>query len=206
MRKLGDLADPFGLPLPGRQVVFSGPLQSVPSQTILTDFVVDRVFPLQTVNGAEAVATLNTGGPQGRICVGTRKPYPGGGQAIYLGFRPRDDQAACTGTEARTWFEVLRQCGAYPASAAGADDNPSVISRTSDMLACAFPNGALAACPHFKDYPEDWQGGFFRNLEDDQRVTREHPLAPDAIELQDWRIAGQTISYKGQHAVVLAHG
>jgi hypothetical protein len=198
--QLADLPDPFGLPLPSRQINFSGPLQGVPPQMILTDFVVDRVFPLQPVNGSEPVATLNTGGPDGRICIGTRKTYPGGGQAIYLGFRPRDDQAACTGAEVRTWFEVLRLRGAYPASAQGENDNPSIVSRNGDMLACAFPNGALAACPHFKDYPENWQGGFFRNIEDDQRVIREHPLAPDTINLQDWHIAGQQVSYQGHHA------
>jgi hypothetical protein len=196
--------DPLGQPLPGRQVTFGGALQSVSLQTILTDFVVDRVFAVQPASGAEPIAALETGGPQGRICVGTRKEYPSGGQALYLGFRPRDDQAACTGTEARTWFEVLRACGAYPATSEltnEASDNPTVLSRTGDLLVCAFPNGALAMCPHFKDYPENWPGGFFRDEEADRRLMLERPVAPDTIDLCGWQVAGQTVSFQGRHAL-----
>ena len=197
--------DPLGLPLPARQITFQGALRSVPSQPVLTDFVVDRVFPVQPVNGSEPVAMLNTGGPQGRICVGTCKVHPTGGQALYLAFRPRDDQAASTGVETRTWFEVLRACGAYPASSTckeGENDNPSVISRTRDLLVCAFSNGALAAGPHYKDYPENWPGGFFRDEDTDQRLMQEQPPPSDAIDLHDQPIAGQIVTYQGQHAFV----
>jgi hypothetical protein len=194
-------ADPLGSPLPGRQVIFDGVLTNVPSQAILTDFVVDRVFSLQPVNSGMRVASINTGGPTGRICAGVYKHHPGGGQAIYLGFRPRDDQSASTGIETRIWFEILRTLGAYPSSADGVQDNPSVFSRTTDLLACAFPNGTIAVCRHFKDYPENWPGGFFRDVGEDQRIIAAQPLADDGIDLRDWRVAGQTISYQGRHAV-----
>ena len=200
--------DPLGAPLPGRQVDFTGMLKAIPPQGILTDFVVDRVFALQPINdGSESlwdgapVASINTGGPAGRICAGVHKRHPGGGHAIYLGFRPRDDQSASTGIEMRTWFEILRALDTYPDSATGLEDNPSVLSRNGDLLACAFPNGALAVCRHFKDYPENWPGGFFRDEAEDQRIIAAHPLADDRIDLHDWRVAGQTITYQGRHAV-----
>jgi hypothetical protein len=197
------MPDPTGQPLPGRQVSFKGALSSVPPQTLLTDFTVDRVFTVMPTDGAECVATVNTGGPQGRACVGTLKRYPNGGQALYLGFRPRDDQAASTGQDVRTWFEVLHVCGAYPGSSPqSANDNPSVLARTGDLLACAFPNGALAVSPHFKDYPENWQGGFFRDAADDARVVAANPLPNDGIELRDWHVAGQSVRYHGRHSVV----
>jgi hypothetical protein len=194
--------DPLGQPMPGRQVVFSGALRRVPAQTILTDFVVDRVFPVQPIGRARPVATLATGRPEGSWCVGARKTYRSGGQAVYLGFRPRDDQAASTGVETRVWFETLCALGAYPASGVfDENDNPSVVSRTGDFLACAFPNGALAVCPHFKDYPENWPGGFFRDQEVDARIMAENPPPDDFFELRDWRVAGQSVTYAGRHAV-----
>jgi len=193
--------DPLGQPMPGRQVAFSGALRRVPAQTILTDFVVDRVFPVKPIGRAQPVATLATGRPEGAWCVGARKTWRSGGQAVYLGFRPRDDQAASTGIETRTWFEALRALGAYPASGVfDENDNPSVVSRTGNLLACAFANGALAVCPHFKDYPENWPGGFFRDQEVDARIMTENPPPDDFFELRDWRVAGQTVSYAGRHA------
>ena len=200
--KLLPTRDPLGQPMPCRQIAFNGSLRRVAPQMILTDFVVDRVFPVEPATGGKRVATVATGRPEGAWCVGTRKTFAGGGQAIYLGFRPRDDQAASTGVETRTWFEVLRALGAYPASGKDAhNDNPSVLSRTGDLLACAFANGALAVCPHFKDYPENWPGGFFRDEADDERIMAENPPPDDHFELRDWRVAGQSVTYTGRHAV-----
>ncbi|MCL4506388.1 MAG: hypothetical protein M1434_13595 [Chloroflexi bacterium] len=202
-------ADPLGMPLPGRQVQFEGVFASIPAQSILTDFVVDRVFAVEETGAAEPVASIRTGGPAGKIRAGVRKVHAKGGQAVYLGFRPRDDQSASTGTEQRTWFEILNKLGAYPGSnrednplGAVENDNPTVLSRGGDMLACAFPNGALAVCPHFKDYPENWTGGFFRDADEDRRIIEQNPLPDDRIDLREWRIAGQTVNYQGRHAVV----
>ncbi len=195
-------ADPLGMPLPARQINFSDAFKGVASQSILTDFVVDRVFALQPLNGATPVAWVNTGGPAGQICCGVHKHHPGGGQALYLGFRPRDDQAASTGSEARSWYEILNTLGAYPGTKEGSQDNPSVLSRNTDLLTCAFPNGALAVCRHFKDYPENWSGGFFRDEVADAQIIATRPLADDLIGLTDWNVAGQTITYQGRHAVV----
>jgi hypothetical protein len=188
--------DPLGLALPGRRVTFDGALAVVPPQTTLTDFVVDRFFPLAPGDDAEVVAQVHTGGPEGAVCVGARKVYPGGGQALCLGFRPRDDQAASTGVEARTWFEVLRALGAYPGA-----DHPVVLSRTTDLLASTFPNGTVALCPHYRRHAESWPGGFYRDAELDEALLAENPPPDDAIALEALSVAGQTVSYVGRHAV-----
>jgi hypothetical protein len=200
--RLQELADPLGVALPSRQVVFDGALADVSPMSILTDFVVDRVFPVEPQAGSEAVAWVRPGAAALRHCVGTRRAYPGGGQAVYLGFRPRDDQAASTGVEVRTWFEILYALGAYPASGAFAEnDNPSVISRTTEYLACAFPNGALAVCPHYRHHEESWPGGFQRDAELDARLMQENPVPDDAFALDGLRVAGQSVTYHGRHAV-----
>lgn len=199
---LESTTDPLGLALPARQVCFEGALAPVEPMTVLTDMVVDRLFPVRPLRayrnapGTETVATVRTGGPDGVRCVGTRKVYPGGGQAIYLGFRPRDDQAASTGAEARTWFEILKTVGVY-----AGDDNPTIISRTTDYLACTFPNGATALCLHYRTHAESWPGGFFRDAEQDERLMHENPPPDDALDLQDLRVAGHTVTYQGCHAV-----
>lgn len=200
--RFGRTPDPLGLALPARQIAFEGRLSSVPPQMALTDFCVDRVFPLEPLAGTERVATVLTGGPERAVCVGTHKAYPGGGQAVYLGFRPRDDQSASTGLEARTWFEILHALGAYPASGASADsDNPAVVSRTTEWLACAFPNGAIAVCPHYRHHAESWPGGFFRDQEHDQRIMQQNPPPDDTLDLSDLHLAGQSVTYSGRHAV-----
>ncbi len=190
-------SDPLGLALPARQVVFEGTLASVPVQPILTDFVVDRVFALVPEAGTEAVAGVRTGGPGGALCVGSRKVFAGGGQAVVLGFRPRDDQSASTGTEARSWYEILRALGLY-----AGDDHPVAISRSTQYLATTFPNGAVALCPHYREHPENWPGGFYRDAETDRRALETNPLADDQILLSEFRVAGQTVTYQGRHAVV----
>lgn len=186
-----------GLALPGRQVCFEGVLAGVKAMDILTQFVVDRVYPLKPVAGAEQVAYLTPGGVAKPLCVGVRKVYPGGGQAVCLGFRPRDDQAASTGRTVRTWFELLNALGAYPGA-----DNPSVISAGTRYLACSFANGALALAPHYHQHEESWPGGFFRSEAADREAIEANPLPDDdAINLEQMAIAGQQVSYQGRHCV-----
>ena len=119
----------------GRQVQFSGPLGKVPPQQILTDFLVDYTYPVEPEAGAEVVARV------GQNIVGLHRKVAKTGCAAFLGFRPRDDQAASLGAEVRTWFEILSALGAYPASASGAapNDNPSVISRTTALCGVRVP-------------------------------------------------------------------
>jgi hypothetical protein len=197
------LEDPLGLALPARTVRFHGALSEVAPLTILTDFLVDRLFAVHPLDGVECVADVQLGGAPVSRCVGTRKTYPSDGQALFLGFRPRDDQAASTGTEARTWFEILEALGAYPPSGPDVgNDNPTVFSRSTGYLASTFPNGAIALCPHYRRHEESWPGGFFRDEGVDQRVIEENPPPSDVIDLCNAHVAGQTVNYHGRHAVL----
>lgn len=171
----------------GSNVQFSGRLAATPPQTILTDFLVDLVYPVEPDAAAEVVAKIG-----GRI-VGLHRPAPGGGSATFLGFRPRDDQSASLGAEARTWFETLRALGAYPG-----DDNPSIISRTTPHVACRFPNGATALAAHYRSHPESWPGGFHRDAKQDQDTLARNPLPPAALAVRDLAVCGHRVTYEGE--------
>jgi hypothetical protein len=186
-----------GIMAPGRVIRFEGDFASVPAQTILTDFLVDRVYPLTPRTGTSVVARTQTG------IVGTILKRDSGGQAITLGFRPRDDQSQSLGYEARTWFEILAASGAYPPSGKwpGVNDNTEYLSRTTPYLWCRFPNGAIAVAPHFRTVGEAWEGGFARNRERDAETMKKIELPSDAIDLADQRVHGHTVTYKGTWAM-----
>lgn len=190
-----DLADggPLGLTVPGQQVTFEGPLATVAPQVILTDFTVDRIHPVAPREGTVAAAWV------GRRIVGAQR-----GAATYLGFRPRDDQAQSLGYDARTWFDVLSACGAYPPTGrfAGVNDNTEHLSREAGRyLFCRFPNGAITCAPHLRDYVESWPGGFGRKPDEDARYMEQNPPPSPVIELVDQQVNGHTVSYTGQGVV-----
>jgi len=186
-----------GLIVPGREVQFAGPLAQVPPQTILTDFIVDRIYPATPREGTAAAATAQN------WTVGAVRSTEAGGSLTYLGFRPRDDQAASLGYETRTWFEVLNALGAYPSTGAfeGVNDNPEYVSRTSEYLTCRFPNGTIAVAPHFRAMEEGWPGGFARNEEEDAAYLAQNPPPSDEIHLAGFKVAGRTVDYDGRNAV-----
>jgi hypothetical protein len=181
---------PLGIDVPGYSVRFDGALADVDPQVILTHHVVDHVFPLIPVN-AEPVAKVSS------WIVGTRRALPGGGQAVALGFRPRDDQSGSLGDDTRTWYDILDALGAYPL-VSGVRDNTEVLSRTGDCLCTRFANGTTSIALHFKDYAEGWTGGFHRDLEKDAEWLREHPLPSDKLELRDFRVNGHVVTYDGR--------
>jgi hypothetical protein len=176
---------------------FLGRLGETPPQTILTDFLVDLVYPVEPEAGAEVVARVG-----GRI-VGVHRALAGPGSATFLGFRPRDDQSASLGAEARTWFEVLRALGAYPGSSPGAasNDNPSVVSRTTPYVACRFPNGATALAAHYRTHEESWPGGFQRDAKQDQAILARNPLPPAGLALRDFPVNGHRVTFEGRLAM-----
>ncbi|MFB3825934.1 MAG: hypothetical protein ACE15B_04160 [Bryobacteraceae bacterium] len=174
-----------GLLAPGRRVRFEGALAKVPPQTILTDFLVDRIYPVEPLAGTQVTARA------GSAIVGTRR-----GSAAFLGFRPRDDQSRSLGYETRTWFEILHALGAYQGA-----DHPEYVSRTSPYLACRFPNGATAIAPHLREYEEDWPGGFARDPEADRQALERHPPPSEALRLRAFRVNGHTVDYDGTGAV-----
>lgn len=183
---------------PGQQVVFEGVLSSVSPQTILTDFLVDRVYPVTPRQGVSVVARVKSS------VVGTHRLYANGGTAVFLGYRPRDDQSGSLGYESRNWFDVLSALGAYPPTGRfpGINDNTEHISRVTKYVACRFPNGAIAIAPHFKDVEEDWPGGFIRNREDDERYLKDHPVPSDELYLRNFAVNGHKVGYRGRGCLV----
>ena len=183
----------LGTTAAGRRVNFCGSFAGIPDQAILTDFVVDRIYPVKCGTDCEVVATDHD------AVLGALR-HEGKGAALYLGFRPRDDQAASLGYEVRTLFEVLNRVGAYPASGRfeGVNDNPSVLSRTTDCLVTSFPNGTLVAVKHLRTYRENWPGGFSRDPEQDRKIMEAHPLPSDRIEWHEVAAYGHRYSYTGK--------
>ena len=90
--------------LPAKRSLSCGSFAAVPRQTVLTDFLVDRIYPVEAGAGCEVVARAD-----GRIVGTIRKTQKG--SASYFGFRPRDDQSASLGYETRTLFEILHAVG-----------------------------------------------------------------------------------------------
>jgi hypothetical protein len=186
-----------GYSAPGEEVRFEGELRAVASQVILTAFLVDHVYPVLPGPTAEVVARSLAG------ILGVRRRLPNTGSTLYLGFRPRDDQAASLGYESRTWFEILKILGAYPPSRVpiSANDNPSVVSRETPFLACRFPNGAITIAAHLCRYEESWPGGFHRNPNEDEAILARRPLPSDRLELEQYSVAGHRVSYRGRRIV-----
>jgi len=184
-----------GRPVPGFEISFSGTLGKVDPFTVITDLLPDRVYPLDVKN-AEPVAQC------GDWTIGAHRKL-GKGTVTTLGFRPRDDQAASLGRDVRAWFEILNALGTYPASGEfdRINDNTEVISRTGDLFACRFPNGAVSLAPHLKDIKEQWPGGFHRDAEADAKIVAKLNLPDSRMELKEFRVSGHEISYSGDHAV-----
>lgn len=178
---------------PGKEVAFEGSFASVPSQVILTDMLVDRIYPLKSVApGSEVIAKV------GKHTVGVRRRL-GKGEVFFFGFRPRDDQSRSLGYETRTLFEILNAAGTYPSSGKfPVNDNPTVVSRTTDVLATSFPNGATAIVKHYRTHEETWAGGFSRDPEADAKALALNPMPSDALDLEDLCVNGHRISYKGK--------
>ena len=188
------VTESFGLKAPGARVEFENSLLPVPTQTILTDFLVDLIYPVQPVAGAQPVARSD------RRIVGVQMVTNAGGSRTFLGFRPRDDQAASLGYETRTWFEILKALGAYPKSRLDldAEDNPVVVSRTSPCLATRFPNGATVLAAHYCRHVESWPGGFHRDAKQDAAILADNPLPTEELKLQGLAVNGHRIDYEGR--------
>lgn len=180
----------------GKIVNFKNQLKKVPSQTILTDFLVDRIYPVTPMAGAEIVAEAD-----GKI-IGVSSKL-GKGEVCYLGFRPRDDQSASLGYETRTLFEILNAVGAYPATNkfAGTNDNTEYVSRNSDYFATRFPNGTTIVVRHYRTHRENWPGGFSRNDEEDKKFLAVNPMPNDEISLKDFKVNGHSLTYQGKLSV-----
>ncbi|MBN1349217.1 hypothetical protein JXJ21_07400 [candidate division KSB1 bacterium] len=179
----------FGNIAAGKTITFENKLAPVPRQTILTDFTVDRIYPVTPSPGTEIMARVNNS------VVGTLK-----GNACFLGFRPRDDQSASLGEEQRSLFEILFALNAYPPTGIfpGVNDNTEALSRTTPYLCTRFPNGTTIITRHYRTHAESWPGGFARNTEEDRKIIEQNPLPNDSIHLQQFKINGHEVTFEGR--------
>ncbi|MBR4756057.1 MAG: hypothetical protein IK076_03880, partial [Bacteroidales bacterium] len=167
-------------------------LDGVGNQLILTDFLVDKIYPVKPAAGVEKVAMVED------QVVGTHRKA-GKGDAYYFGFRPRDDQSQSLGYETRTLFEILQAVGSYPSSGKFAvNDNPTVVSRTTEFFATAFPNGATAIVKHYRTHRENWAGGFSRDKAADDKSLAINPMPSDALNLEGLKVNGHEVTYSGK--------
>jgi hypothetical protein len=158
---------------------------------VLTDLLPDFMYPVVPGEGASVSATL-----EGRT-VGTVKEYPSSGRAVYLGFRPRDDQSRSTGRDVATLFDILTRLGSYSEGGAEALSRPA----GSRYIVNRFPNGAVSLANHMRTLREGWYGSFFRDEEEDAKILQHVELTPDAIELDELELFGRRISYAGKGAL-----
>lgn len=176
----------------GKQIEFTENFSYIPNQTILTDFLVDRIYPVTAIANAKVVACS-----EGRV-LGTMVKHSKKGIACFFGFRPRDDQSSSLGYESRTFFEILNACGAYPPTGKfKKNDNPSYLSRTGNYFVSSFPNSTTMVVAHYRTHPETWPGGFSRNQEEDAKILLANPLPVGQITLDRAEINGHEVSYKG---------
>ena len=177
----------------GKTITFKNKFSNVPEQVILTDFMVDRIYPVEFNDSSKIVASIDN------QVVGTSRKY-GNGLTCYLGFRPRDDQSASLGKEQRTWFELLSTLNVYPPTGnfGNTNDNTEFVSRTSEYLTTRFPNGTTIVASHYRYHPESWPGGFARDKAKDEKIIQENPLPSDEIHLKDFKVNGHKITFDGR--------
>ena len=182
--------DKSGIPAGGRKVSFGG-LKTVADMQILTDLFPDHIYPVKTAD-ATVAATL-----AGQV-VGTVKKYPGGGKAVYLGFRVRDDQSCSTGEDVDTLFSVLRELGCYKEMGCEVSSRPA----EKRYLYNRFPNGTISLCNHFRTFREmGWPWGFYRDEEKDDAFMKDVLLPPHDIDLRQAEIGGHRVTCQGEGIV-----
>lgn len=175
----------------GKIVTFKNEFMHIMPQPILTDFIVDRIYPITLLNDAYPIAEVD-----GKIIGGASK-Y-GKGNTCYFGFRPRDDQSASLGYESRILFEILNAVGAYlPTGNFKSNDNTEYVSRNSDYLTTRFPNGTTVIVRHYRTHRENWPGGFSRDEEADNNFLKINPLPSSKISLKNFKVNGSNINYEG---------
>ena len=138
----------------GKSVRFTGSFAGIADMPILNDYLVDFVYPFTPGPEAEVVAVLD-GQP-----AAVRRRYPSGGEAVYAGFRLRDDQSGSLGRDVDTLFRVLQRVGAYREGSLEARSREPGAA----LLMQKFANGAVTAAPHYREVYEAWEGTFFLSL------------------------------------------
>jgi hypothetical protein len=190
----------WGQLAPGKEIQFQNTFQNIPKQTVLTDFLVDHVYPVTLNSGTKLLAKVDG------LNVGSGKQN-GKGDAYFFGFRPRDDQSASLGYETRTLFEILSASGAYPSTGKfpKVNDNTEYVSRTTNYLTTRFPNGATVIVTHYRTHREGWEDGFSRDDSADALVLKNNPMPPDKMELKNFKVNGHTIDFEGKQICSFNH-
>lgn len=172
----------------GKKVQFLNTFSGMEDMDILTDMLPDFIYPVTPCEEATPVAAISG------ETVGTYREYANGGAAVYLGFRPRDDQSGSTGRDIDTLFRILTRVHAYR------EDSLEVISRETDSpyLLNRFQNGAVSLTNHLRTYHEGWDGKFFRDEAADEKALAGRDLPTVAIELNDFVLDGHNVNYSGQ--------
>lgn len=179
--------DKFGAPAKGERIRFDG-FRTVRDMPILSGLFPDCVYPVIPEDGI-ASARL------GDRVVGTVKEYPGGGKAVYLGFRVRDDQSGSTGEDVDTLFSLLRELGCYDEHGCEIFSRPAV----SRYIFNRFPNGTVSVANHFRTFREqNWPRGFYRDEEKDDAFMENVQMPPHDITLRDTEIANHSVTYHGE--------
>ena len=173
------------LKLKGERIAFLGKLQSVGPMKVLTDYLPDYAYPIEAED-AQIVARWNDV-PLGSF---VRR---GEGVCLYLGFRPRDDQSQSTGADVSTLFDVLSAAGAYTPGSLELASRPA----GAKYIANIFPNSAVSLANHYRTFREAWPGQFYRDEEEDRRALEGRELPDVGIELENYSLAGHTVSYSG---------
>jgi len=183
----------FGQIAAGKEVIFKNDFKDIPKQTILTDFLVDRIYPVKLKQDSKLVAVVDG------LNIGAKKTN-GNGEAYFLGFRPRDDQSQSLGYETRTMFDILNTLGAYPSTGkfSKVNDNTEYVSRNSDYLTTRFPNGTTVIVKHYRTHREGWADGFSRDDAADAEVLKNNPMPSDEMNLVDFKVNGHKIDFTGK--------
>ena len=176
-----------GMPAKDKEIIFEGLLGKVKNMTVLTDMLPDLTYPVLSVADGQVVARCD------HKIVGVAKKYGRDGLALYLGFRPRDDQSCSLGSDVDTLFSILLETGAYDPK------GPEALSRpaNSPYILNKFMNGAVSITNHYRTFYEDWSGQFFRDDKEDEKFLRGRVLPPIELDFKDSQVLGHTISYSG---------
>ena len=55
---------------------------------------------------------------------------------------------------------------------------------------------------HYRTHSENWEGGFSRNRENDEKALAANPLPSDTIILDNLKVNGHEVSYKGKQYMI----
>jgi len=172
-----------------KSVSFTGPFAGLPDMPVLTDFIVDKVYPVKCTD-SEPAAFIKR-----KKTVGTLK-YTGQGKACYMGCRLRDDQSKSTGEDISALFDVLYRLGAYKS-----ETDTDYLARKSGTYFSKFGNGARAASAHTRDIAENWDGGFFRDKDRDAEAMQGRALPSMALIFDNKKVENDTVTYTGENVL-----